>query len=260
MTSTWFVALFGLGLILSVMILLWVVSLLRRDASIVDPFWGTGFILLAWMAYLWQPTTAPRPLLLCGLVTLWGLRLSLYLLWRNWGQGEDHRYLLMRQHHGRRFWWVSLFTVFLLQAIILWIVALPILMATIPAEQPPLNAWDAAGIFVWTIGVFFETVGDWQLARFRSNPANRSKVLSHGLWRYTRHPNYFGDFCVWWGFYLIAFSGGAWWTMISPLIMSILLMRISGVTLLESTIQERRPEYAAYRRATNAFFPGLPKA
>ncbi|HET6423454.1 MAG TPA: DUF1295 domain-containing protein [Planctomycetaceae bacterium] len=259
MTSTWLMAFLELGLILATMTLMWLVSLRLRDASIVDPFWGMGFVGLAWTSYFWQPTTAPRSLLLCGLVTLWGLRLSLYLLWRNAGRSEDHRYASMRQYHGYRFWWVSLFTVFLLQGIILWVVALPILMTAVPTIHSAWSPWDAAGMTLCGIGVFFETVGDWQLARFRADPANHGKVLQHGLWRYTRHPNYFGDFCVWWGIYLIAFAGGAWWTIVSPMVMSVLLMRISGVTLLESTIQERRPDYADYCRATNAFFPGFPK-
>lgn len=260
MPSNWQVALLELGLILAIMLVLWLISLPLRNASIVDPFWGTGFVLLVWIACFWHSFAAQRSLLICVLVTLWGLRLSLYLLWRNAGHGEDDRYASMRRYHGPRFWWVSLFTVFLLQAVILWIVALPILMTVSPLAPSPWNAWDGAGVLFWSVGMVFESVGDWQLARFKADPANRGKVLCQGLWRYTRHPNYFGDFCVWWGFYLIAVASGAGWTIISPLLMSVLLMRISGVTLLESTIQERRPEYAIYRRTTNAFFPGIPKS
>ncbi len=260
MSSTWQMALSGLAVIVIAMFTLWLISLPLRNASIVDPFWGTGFILLAWITYVRQTTVAPRSLLLCGLVTFWGLRLSLYLLWRNSGHGEDDRYAVMRRFHGDRFWWLSLFTVFLLQAVILWVVALPILMTTDPTAQSPWNAWDVGGVLLWSFGMFFETVGDWQLACFKSDSANRGKVLRHGLWRYTRHPNYFGDFCVWWGIYSIAVAGGAWWTIISPLTMSVLLMRISGVTLLESTIQDRRPDYADYRQTTNAFFPWRPKS
>lgn len=260
MFTRWQTAFLGLGLILVAMFLLWLISLKRRDVSIVDPFWGTGFVLLAWTTYLAQSTAAPRSFLMCGLVTAWGLRLSLYLLWRNAGHGEDRRYAAMRDYHGPRFWWVSLLTVFLLQAMILWVVAMPILMTATPAAQSAWNFWDIAGIAVWTVGMIFETVGDWQLTRFKANPDNQGKVLRRGLWRYTRHPNYFGDFCVWWGIYLIAVAGGAAWTFFSPLMMSILLMRVSGVTLLESTIQKRRPEYAEYCRTTNAFVPGFPKA
>ena len=199
-------------------------------------------------------------MLLCGLVTIWGLRLSLYLLWRNAGHGEDQRYAAMRQYHGPRFWWISLFTVFWLQGVILWLVALPILVTTASTAAVPWNYWDLLGVLCWGVGITFEAVGDWQLTRFKSNPANRGRVLREGLWRYTRHPNYFGDFCIWWGFYFIAVAAGAWWTVISPLLMSVLLMRVSGVTLLESTIQERRPDYADYIRTTNAFFPGVPRS
>lgn len=259
MPTIWQVAGMGLGLILTVMSLLWLWSLWLRNASIVDPFWGSGFILLAWWSCLQHASVGPRALLICGLVTVWGLRLSLYLLLRNRGHGEDFRYASMRQYHSSRFWWVSLGTVFLLQGGILWLVALPILMTTHPTAQSPWNAWDLAGLCLWGVGLFFEAVGDWQLAKFRSDPANRGRVLCQGLWKYTRHPNYFGDFCIWWGVYLVAVAGGAWWTLFSPLLMSVLLMRVSGVTLLESTIDERRPEYAAYRRSTNAFFPGWPR-
>ena len=259
MSPTWQMALTGLGLITLTMIGLWLISLPLRNASIVDPFWGTGFVLLTWLAYAWQTNSAPRSFLLCGMVTVWGLRLTCYLLWRNVGHGEDDRYAAMRRHHGVRFWWVSLLTVFLLQAVILWVVALPILMTGDSHAQSAWNAGDLCGVLLWSVGLTFETVGDWQLARFKSNPANAGKVLRHGLWRYTRHPNYFGDFCVWWGIYAVAVAGGAWWTIFSPLLMTILLMRISGVTLLESTIQDRRPDYAEHRKTTNAFFPWFPR-
>lgn len=259
MSPDWQMALWNLALIQASVFVLWLLSLRLRDSSIADLFWGVGFILLAWTSYAWQPDAPSRSLLINVLVTVWGLRLSLYLLWRNHGRGEDPRYQSMRDYHGSRYWWVSLFTVFVLQGVILWIVGLPIQMAAATSSPSSWNVWDVCGVLLWSIGIFFETVGDWQLASFKSAPANRGKVMRKGLWRYTRHPNYFGDFCVWWGIYLIAAAGGAWWTVISPLIMSILLMRISGVTLLESTIQERRPEYADYRKTTNSFFPGFPK-
>lgn len=248
-----------LAAIVAAMILLWIVSLIRSDASIVDPFWGTGFVLVAWLARQMSDAQTWRAWLLVGLTTAWGLRLSLFLAWRNWGHGEDRRYAAMRRHHGQRFWWVSLFTVFLLQAGILWFVSLPIQAAIAKDSTRDLSWLDAIGISLWAIGLFFEAVGDWQLARFTADPANSGKVMDSGLWRYTRHPNYFGDFCVWWGLYVIAASGMGIWTaaltVASPLLMSVLLMRVSGVTLLESTIADRRPEYAAYKARTNAFLP-----
>ena len=238
---------------------LWLVSLQLRDASIADPFWGTGFIFVSWTAVMYNGVTNWRAVLLAVLITIWGLRLSLFLLWRSRGHGEDSRYVAMRTHHGQRFWWVSLFTVFLLQGVLLWFVAMPIQVVAAGESGATVGMLDALGVLVWLVGLIFESVGDWQLARFKSDPGNAGKVLDSGLWRYTRHPNYFGDFCVWWGIFLIAASGGYWWTIASPLLMSFLLMKVSGVALLEKTIVNRRPKYEDYIRRTNAFFPGLPK-
>jgi steroid 5-alpha reductase family enzyme len=246
----------SLGAIVACVIALWVVSLARRDSSVVDPFWGFGFVIVVWIAWFLQPVATPRSTLFAVLTTCWGLRLSGYLVWRNRGHGEDRRYAAMRAYHGDRYWWVSLVTVFLLQAIILWFVAFPQQLTIAFGQADPLGWMDAVGILVWLCGFFFETVGDLQLARFRADPNNAGRVLDTGLWAYTRHPNYFGDTCVWWGFYLIAVAGGAAWTVGSPLLMTVLLMRVSGVTLLERDIGDRRPDYAAYKLRTNAFFPG----
>ena len=246
----------SLSLVLALMVLLWVVSVLRRDASIVDSFWGAGFVLIAGVGLLWSWPSSSRVLILTVLTSIWGLRLSLFLVRRNWGHAEDHRYAAMRAHHGSRFWWMSLFTVFLLQGVILWLVSLPIQVAAVNNLPSALGWLDALGILVWMVGLFFEAVGDAQLARFKADPDHAGRVMDRGLWRYTRHPNYFGDFCVWWGLYLIAAAGGATWTAASPLLMSFLLLKVSGVSLLERTITGRRPEYAAYRARTNAFFPG----
>ncbi len=257
MGQTLLIALLGL---LLVMLLLWCLSLARRDASIVDPFWGAGFALTAWLVVWWNWPASPRGLLLAWLTTIWGLRLSIFLLRRNWGKGEDRRYVAMRERHGQRFWWISLFTVFLLQGVILWFIALPIQVSAAMRSINPLGWIDGIGTLVWCVGLFFEAVGDWQLARFKAGARNAGRVMDRGLWRYTRHPNYFGDCCVWWGLYFIAVAGGAWWTIASPLLMSLLLMRVSGVTLLESTIVDRRPEYAAYQARTSSFFPWSPKS
>jgi len=248
-----------LAVLLGLMTVLWLASVARRDASLVDPFWGTGFVVVAWLACALQESVGSRALLLAVLTTLWGLRLSLFLLRRNWGHGEDRRYRAMRDHWGPRFWWVSYFTVYLLQGLILWFVSLP-LQGAIVVGRAEFPGWlDVVGLVLWTVGVALESVGDWQLARFQADPNNAGRVLDRGLWRYTRHPNYFGDFCVWWGLYLIAAAGGAWWTVGSPLAMSFFLMKVSGVTLLERTIVDRRPDYAAYQQRTNAFFPGPPR-
>jgi steroid 5-alpha reductase family enzyme len=250
----------NLTLITVAFTLLWFVGAIRQDVSIVDPFWGAGFVIVAWVAWYLNSPAALRVLILASLTTIWGLRLSLFLLWRNRGQGEDRRYAAMRMQRGRRFWWVSLFTVFLLQAWLLWFVSLPIQCAAALNLTLPLGWLEAVGIATWGLGLFFEAVGDWQLARFKIDPNNAGRVMDQGLWRYTRHPNYFGDFCVWWGLYLIAAAGGAWMTVFSPMLISFLLLKVSGVTLLERTIADRRPSYVAYMARTNAFFPGPRKA
>jgi len=249
-----------LGAVLICMIGLWAVSLRMRDASIVDLAWGAGFALVAWIAWALNQPAAVRSTLLAVMTTLWGGRLSLYLIWRNAGHGEDRRYAAMRARHGKRFAWVSLRTVFLLQAAILWFVSWPIQVAASHAHHASATWTDALGIAVWCVGLVFEATADWQLARFKARPENAGRVLDRGLWRYTRHPNYFGDFCVWWGLYLVAIGGGAWWTIASPILMSVLLLRVSGVALLERTILDRRPAYADYQRRTNAFFPGPRRA
>ncbi|MDA1177907.1 MAG: DUF1295 domain-containing protein [Planctomycetota bacterium] len=238
----------------------WIVSLVSRDASIADPFWGTGFVVVAWftLAFLPHAQDANRSWLLAVLTTIWGLRLSLYLLWRNWGHGEDRRYRAMREHHGPRFWWVSLFTVFWLQGFLLWIVSIPIQVALAATSPQPLGWLDLLALALWSNGLFFEGMGDWQMARFQVDPQNAGRVMDRGLWRLTRHPNYFGDFCIWWGLYLMAASAGAAWTIFSPTLMSFLLLKVSGVTLLEKTITDRRPEYAAYQARTSPFFPWPP--
>jgi steroid 5-alpha reductase family enzyme len=246
---------------------LWLVSLPLRNASIVDPFWGAGFVLVAWTAWWRAGSPLGLPLVLAVMTTVWGLRLSVFLAWRNSGHGEDRRYRAMRDHHGGRFWWVSLLTVFSLQAVILWFIAFPLQFAMGGGAGWPTGwptGWRGgvavAGFAVWLVGIGCESLADWQLARFQANPANRGRVLDAGLWRYSRHPNYFGDACVWWGLYLVAASLGAWATILSPLAMTFLLLKVSGVSLLESTIVERRPEYAAYIRRTNAFVPGPPRS
>lgn len=240
--------------IAALMLLTWVVSLVVADASIVDMVWGFGFVVAAWAAYLAASGDGPRPLLVTLMVTVWGLRLSGHLVWRNLGEPEDYRYRAMRAQAPDRFWIISLFNVFLLQGLIMWVVAIPVVV--VQEGNGDLFWLDLIGVAVWLVGVVFEGVGDLQLARFKQQRDSEGKVMDQGLWRYTRHPNYFGDFCVWWGLYLVAMAGGAWWTVFSPLLMSFLLLRVSGVAMLEKTIGSRRPGYDEYVRRTNVFFPG----
>jgi steroid 5-alpha reductase family enzyme len=247
-------------LILAMVTGLWLISLLLRDSSIVDIFWGTGFAVTAWVAFAIVPARAhPRQWLICLLVTAWGLRLSLHILRRNRGRGEDSRYERWRAEAGPPWWWRSFFKVFLLQGILLWIVSAPLLAAQIRAQPDRLTWVDYAAIPVWLIGFFFEAAGDFQLARFKANPANKGKVLQSGVWRYTRHPNYFGDAAQWWAYYLIALAAGGWWTIFSPILMTTLLMRVSGVTLLEKTLKEGKPGYKEYVETTSEFIPWFPR-
>jgi steroid 5-alpha reductase family enzyme len=247
----------GLAVITAVAFCTWLLSVYKRNVAIVDGVWSLMFLLAACAYAAAAPRLGPRALLILALVTAWALRLSIHISRRNWGQGEDRRYQAIRARNQPHFALKSLYLIFALQAALAWIISLPLLAAIL--SERTLGILDYAGAAVWLLGFIFEAGGDWQLARFKADPANRGKVMDRGLWAYTRHPNYFGDFLVWWGFYLIATSAGAWWSIAGPILMSVLLLRISGVSLLEKDIGERRPDYAGYKRRTNAFFPGLPK-
>jgi steroid 5-alpha reductase family enzyme len=256
-----FLEIYGIAflVILGLMILLWLASLLLKNSSIVDIFWGTGFVISGWVYFALTPDGFPaRKLLLAILTTIWGLRLSLYILYRNWGKSEDFRYQVWRKEAGAAWWWRSFFKVFLLQGILMWIISAPLLAAQFRSAPDRLTVLDFIGAAVWAIGFFFEVAGDFQLARFKANPANKGKVMDRGVWRLTRHPNYFGDSAQWWGYYLIAASAGGWWTVFSPIIMTLFLLRVSGVTLLEKTL-ESRPGYKEYIESTSAFIPWFPK-
>jgi steroid 5-alpha reductase family enzyme len=245
----------GLLLILTLLTLLWIGSLIIKDASIIDSFWGLGFVILAWFYYFKTADSQSfRALVLCILVTLWGVRLALHIYIRNHGQGEDYRYQAMRAEHGKSFWWISYLRVYLLQGFLLWIIAAPLLIGQISIVNN-LQLTDYLGIIIWIVGFLFEAIGDWQLVQFKKNPENKGKVMNTGLWKYTRHPNYFGDAFLWWGYYLFTFSAGGYWTIISPILMTFLLMRVSGVALLEKKLVETKPQYADYVRNTPAFFP-----
>lgn len=240
--------------ILCLMILLWLASLALKNASIVDIFWGAGFVMIAWLDASLSPFMSPAKWLMTALVTLWGLRLALHIGLRNWGKPEDFRYTKWREENGASWWWRSFFKVFLLQGVIMWIVSAPIISIRVTDGIPGLSALDLLAVLVWGIGFFFEVVGDWQLTRFKADPANRGKLLTTGVWAYTRHPNYFGDAAQWWGFYLLALGAGGWWSIFSPLLMTFLLVRVSGVSLLEETLI-KKPGYAEYMQKTGAFFP-----
>jgi steroid 5-alpha reductase family enzyme len=236
----------------------WVVSFAKKDVSIVDSVWSVLVLLAAVVYAATVPDPAPRAVCVLTLAALWAARLAGYITWRNRGEAEDHRYREIRARNQPHFEWKSLYLVFALQGVLAWTVSASLFAAL--ASSEPLNALDVIGAIVIVFGLVFETVGDAQLARFKSRPQSRGQVMDGGLWRYTRHPNYFGEFCVWWGFYLVALAAGGWWAIASPALMSVLLLKVSGVTLLEKDIGERRPAYRAYIARTNAFFPGPPHA
>jgi steroid 5-alpha reductase family enzyme len=253
----WTLYLHGLAVTAVLVLTTWVVSTVKRDVSIIDSTWSLMFLAMAFTytgpAWLNGELSA-RAVLLLLLVIAWALRLSIYISWRNWGEAEDRRYQAMRRKHEPGFALKSLYLVFGLQGLLAWFISLPLLAAATGAPQ--LGLLDALAVAVWLAGFCFETVADAQLAAFRARPQNRDRVMDSGLWRYSRHPNYFGECAIWWGFYLLAVAAGGWWSFPAPLLMTLLLLRVSGVTLLERDISERRPAYRAYMRHTNAFIPG----
>lgn len=242
-----------------VMVSTWVVSVAIRNASIVDIVWGLGFVAVSWVLWARIDGNSGRQSLVAVMVGLWGLRLGGYLAKRNIGHGEDFRYVLMRRKYGSKFPIISLFTVFGLQGVIMWTVSLPVQFASAD-DSPGVGPIAVMGIIVWLIGLAFETVGDWQLARFKADPANQGKVMDQGLWRLTRHPNYFGDAVMWWGVGIVAAETGSGVIgFIGPAVMTWFLMRVSGVPMLEKALHKRREGYAEYVARTSAFFPRPPR-
>jgi steroid 5-alpha reductase family enzyme len=238
----------------------WILSLATKNVTLVDSLWGLGFVLIAWITFGLTDGYSGRKLLLTGLTTAWGLRLSVHLTWRNWGKGEDPRYGSWRQAGGERFWIISLFKVFLLQALFLWVIALAIQYGQASPHPAHWTRLDFLGFIIWLVGFVFESVSDFQLARFKADSTNRGKVMDRGLWAYSRHPNYFGESLIWWGLFLIALSTpNSWWTVISPLIITAVLLKMTGIPLMEKAIVDTRPGYRDYIRRTSAFIPWFPR-
>ena len=252
--ATWFSA---LPFLLAAATITWVISLPLRNVAIGDALWSLMFFMAGVIYALNSDPRAPRLALVLWLLALWAARLALYITRRNAGKGEDRRYQEIRERNQPGFPVKSLYLVFWLQALLAWVISLPVLGAF--AGNQPLGLLDLAGVALWCLGLTFEAVGDWQLSRFKKDPANADKVMDRGLWKYTRHPNYFGECCVWWGFYCLALSAGAWWAVPGPVLITFLLLRVSGVRLLERDIGNRRPRYVDYVLKTNAFFPGPPR-
>jgi steroid 5-alpha reductase family enzyme len=247
----------GLAAMLTVATTTWVVSVMKRDVSIVDGVWGPMFVFAAVVYATGTDHSTGRTAFILALVALWALRLSGHIIWRNWGEPEDRRYRDIREKYEPHFALKSLGIIFWFQAGLAWIISMPLWQAlTVRVE---VGAFDVLAVTAWAVGMTFESIADWQLAQFKANPDNQGKVMDRGLWRYTRHPNYFGECLIWWGFYLFAVQTGGWWTAAGPLLLNYLLLKFSGVPLVEHTIVERRPAYREYVARTNAFIPGPPK-
>jgi len=250
----------GLIIILILMTLLWLVSVAIKNASIVDPFWGLGFVIISVFYFIKGGGFETRKIILLTLVAIWGLRLSGWLAWRNSGKGEDFRYKQFRKNYGeKRYWWISFFQVFMLQGILMWLVSAPLMGAHHYGGEKALSILDIVGILLWITGFVFEAGGDYQLARFKADPSNKGRVLDKGLWRYTRHPNYFGDSAVWWGYGFICLAAGSWVPLFGSVLMTLLIIRVSGVAMLEKTLKKDKPGYNEYTRRTSAFIPWFPR-
>lgn len=254
------VLLAALGGVVVLMVVTWIVSVVVHDVSIVDIVWGLGFVVVAAISLAVGDAPGARRLLLAVLAAVWGVRLATYLAVRNLGHGEDRRYQKMRRRYGPWFWLISLGTVFALQGALMLVVSLPVSLSAAAGGPESLGPLAVVGVLVWLVGLVFEAGGDWQLARFKADPDNEGQVMDRGFWRYTRHPNYFGDFCVWWGIFLVAAeTGPGRWGIVGPVVMTVFLLKVSGVAMLERDIERRRPKYADYIARTSAFFPRPPR-
>lgn len=247
--------LLGLAAVLALFTGLWLVSLIVKNSSIVDMWWGPAILLIGITYQLTTNGAQSRSTMVLALLALWAIRLAWYIGARNIGHGEDFRYAKWRRERGASWWWFSYVKVFVLQAVIAWIISLPIYYAISAPVPIRFNAWDFAGAIVFAIGFFFESLGDEQLRQFKANPASKGRVLDTGLWRFTRHPNYFGEALLWWGFGMFSVAVGGYLGLIGPAIMTFLLIRVSGVALLEKTLQDTKPEYRDYIRRTSSFLP-----
>jgi steroid 5-alpha reductase family enzyme len=250
--------LYSAAVVVVYMTVIFVTALFKKDNSIVDIAWGLGFILVALFAFFLEREFFARHILVTVLVMIWGFRLALHIFLRNKGRGEDFRYAQWRREWGRLFLLRSFFQIFMLQGLLLLVIAYPITL-TNHSRETGLSYLDLAGVVLWITGFFFEAVGDFQLSRFKRDPGNKGKIMSSGLWKYTRHPNYFGETVMWWGIFLISLSVELGWTaIISPLLITFLLLRVSGVTMLEKKYVGNR-DFEEYEQKTNAFIPWFPK-
>ena len=234
--------------------LVFVVSIIKKRNDVADIAWGLGFVLLTWLAFFIVSQYGSMALLVNCLVSIWGLRLAWHIYHRNRGKAEDRRYLEWRKQWGKKFYFRSYFQVYILQGILLFLIALPMLIINKSSDGVSV-VFGVVGLFVWTIGLYFESVSDIQLAKFTKTPVNKGKLMEEGLWKYTRHPNYFGEALLWWGicFYALGFPNG-WFTLISPIVITLLLRFVSGVPMLEKKYANH-PDWKEYKSKTAAFIP-----
>ncbi len=244
-----------LALLLFIYMNLWfVTSIFEKRNDIADIAWGIGFVFLAWASLLMSESVSTLGLCVTTLVTVWGIRLAYHIFKRNWGKPEDYRYRTWREEWGQWFYLRSYFQIYILQGFLLFLVVFPVLFINI-YNTASLNWISIVGIVVWVLGFFFESVGDMQLAKFIKNPENKGKLMQSGLWKYTRHPNYFGEVTQWWGIFIIALSVPyGWVTIISPFTITFLILKVSGVPMLEKKM-EQNPDFAEYKKRTSMFIP-----
>ena len=256
----WEIYLQGLLLIIVFITFVWILSVYLKNASIVDIFWGLSFVLVSAFYFIVTPDLSIRKIITMTLVAIWGLRLSTHIFLRNLGKPEDYRYQEFRKNYGeKRYWWFSYFQVFLLQGFLVWMISAPLLAINYFAVENPFGITDVLGILIWLVGFTFEAGGDWQLTRFKANQANKGKLLQTGFWKYTRHPNYFGDAAVWWGFAVLSIASGCYLPVLSSLLMTWLIIKVSGVSMLERTMKNTKPGFEDYVKRTSAFIPWFPK-
>jgi steroid 5-alpha reductase family enzyme len=247
-------------LIFILVTILWIWSVYLKDVSIIDIFWGLGFVILNMFYVFNSGYLTSRKILLLVLVSVWGLRLSIYLAYRNIGKGEDFRYQEFRRKFGpKRYWWLSYFQAFLLQGALMILISITLLGMSFTSQLKTLSTLDYIGIGIWLIGFVFEAGGDYQLMRFKKNTNNKGTLLITGFWKYTRHPNYFGDAVVWWSYGIFSISAGAYWQVIGSILMTLLIIKISGVTLLEKSLKQTKTAYSDYVDKTSSFFPWFQK-
>ena len=244
--------------ILAFILVVYAIAQFIKDNSIVDIAWGIGFIIAASISFLESNKFFSQNLLVNSLVVIWGLRLAIYIFIRHHGKPEDYRYKEMRDSWGKNVLLMGLLKVFLPQVIVMYIIAFPVL-AVNSFPHDGLQITDIAGAIIWLTGFYFEAVSDMQMFRYKKDPANKGKVMKYGLWKFTRHPNYFGEAAMWWGIFIIAIPSGYWYlSLLSPVVITLLIIKVTGVELLEKKYKDN-PEYQEYIRKTSSFIPLPPK-